>query len=44
MVRYVTNTVLLPNDRMVIVGFELLSDELCPGIDRLQLLLTEHVG
>ena len=44
MVHYVTNNILPPNDRVVIIRLELLSDKLCPGINRLQLLLMEHVG
>ena len=44
MVRYVTNDILPPNDWVVIVRLELLSDKLCPSINRLQLLLMEHVG
>lgn len=40
---YVTNDILLPNDRVVIIGPELFSDELCPGLDRLQPLPTKHI-
>ena len=44
MVFYVTNDILPPNDWVVIIGLELVGDELCPGIHCLQPLLTEHIG
>ena len=39
----VSNDILTPDERMVIIGLELLGHELCPGFNRLELLLAVDV-
>jgi len=43
MVFDVTNCVLTPYERVIIIGLELFGNKLCPGLECSQLFLAKHV-